>query len=171
MPCLTGSLTLELECTITDEPRPASLEKTPRFIPHSIASFMPYPTTPPAAALIPKAPLKMEENTEPIWPILMKKMAIVPIIYRITIKGTIFSVTEAIRFSPPTTTRPTRIITIAPVTQVGMPNTFCILPEMAFTCVILPIPKAATRQKKENRPARMRPSVLHPFLEPSPSRR
>lgn len=41
MPCLTGSRTLELECTITEEPRPASLENTPRFMPCSMASLMP----------------------------------------------------------------------------------------------------------------------------------
>ena len=41
MPCITGSLTLELECTMTEEPRPASLENTPRFMPCSIASFIP----------------------------------------------------------------------------------------------------------------------------------
>ena len=41
IPWLTGSLTLELQCTITEEPRPASLENTPRFMPISIAILTP----------------------------------------------------------------------------------------------------------------------------------
>ena len=41
MPCATGSLTLDAECTMTLEPRPASLEKTPRFIPQVSAVMTP----------------------------------------------------------------------------------------------------------------------------------
>ena len=41
MPCCTGSRTLEDECTMTDEPRPASLENAPRLKPHVMACEMP----------------------------------------------------------------------------------------------------------------------------------
>lgn len=40
MPCFTGSLTLELEWTMTEEPRPASLEKTPRLKPWVMTVLM-----------------------------------------------------------------------------------------------------------------------------------
>ena len=41
IPCWTGSLTLEEEWTITEEPRPASLEKAPRLKPQVMAMLMP----------------------------------------------------------------------------------------------------------------------------------
>ena len=62
MPCTTGSLTSEAECTMTEEPRPASLENTPRLKPQVMACMMTYPPTPPAAAFMENAPLKMEAN-------------------------------------------------------------------------------------------------------------
>ena len=99
------------------------------------------------------------------------KIAIVPIMYRITMNGTIFSVTAAIRFRPPTTTSPTRIMITRPVTHVGTPNTFIMFPEMALTCVMLPMPKEATRQKNAKSPASTFPMPLQPFFAPRPSRR
>ena len=41
MPCMTGSRILEAEWTMTEEPRPASLENTPRFIPQVTARRTP----------------------------------------------------------------------------------------------------------------------------------
>ncbi len=41
MPCCTGSRTFEEECTITEEPRPASLENAPRLNPQVIARLTP----------------------------------------------------------------------------------------------------------------------------------
>ena len=41
MPCCTGSLTLEDACTMTDEPRPASLENAPRLKPQVMARDTP----------------------------------------------------------------------------------------------------------------------------------
>ena len=61
-----GSFTFELEWTITDEPRPASLENTPLLHPFFIvlnASWIADPAAPPAIALGPKANLNIEENT------------------------------------------------------------------------------------------------------------
>ena len=66
MPCITGSRTLELEWTITLEPRPASLENTPRFMPQVTASLTPLPTMPPPTAFMAKAPLKIEAKAGPI---------------------------------------------------------------------------------------------------------
>ena len=51
IPCLTGSFTLEEECTITEEPRPASFEKTPRLQPCTTTSFRAAPVTPPVAGV------------------------------------------------------------------------------------------------------------------------
>ena len=52
--------------SVTEEPRPASLEKTPRFMPQVSASFTPEPTIPPPTAFRPKAPLKIAVNTAPM---------------------------------------------------------------------------------------------------------
>ena len=102
---------------------------------------------------------------------LKQKMTMEPIMYRITIKGTIFSVTEAMRFRPPSTTSPVRITMTIPVTQVGMPKAVFILPEMELIWVMLPMPKEARKQNTENSTASTMPMVLQPFLAPRPSRR
>ncbi len=129
------------------------------------------PAAPPAAASREKARVKMDANTGPIMEMLEKKMTTEPTMYRMTMKGTIFSVTEAMRFKPPSTTSPARMTTAMPVTQVGMPNTSCMLPEMELIWVILPMPKEARKQNTENSTASTRPMVLQPFLAPRPSRR
>ena len=66
MPCITGSCTFDAECTITEEPRPASFENTPLFMPQVRAIFTPEPTIPPPTAFIAKAPLKIETKAAPI---------------------------------------------------------------------------------------------------------
>ena len=91
--------------------------------------------------------------------------------YKITMKGTIFSVTEAMRFRPPTITRPASIKMAMPVTQVGTWNTASMLPEMELTWVMLPMPKEARKQNTENSAASTLPMVLQPFFAPRPSRR
>ena len=58
-----------------------------------------------------------------------------------------------------------------PVTHVGMPKDESILPEMALTWVMLPMPKEAMRQNKENSVARILPIHLQPFRLPRPSLR
>ena len=80
-----------------------------------------------------------------------------------TMKGTIFSVTEAMRLIPPTTTRPTITITTTPVTQVGTWNTVAMLPEMELTWVMLPMPKEAIRQNSENSRASTLPTPFMPL--------
>ena len=86
-------------------------------------------------------------------------------------KGTIFSVTVAMRFSPPTMTSPHKISSTMPLTQVGTPNTASILPEMELTWVMLPMPKEARKQNTEKAAARIAPIRLQPFFAPRPSRR
>ena len=78
MPCFTGSFTLELEWTMTEEPRPASLENTPRFMPQVMASFTPLPTMPPPTALMAKAPRKMETKAGPMLAAFMTTMTTEP---------------------------------------------------------------------------------------------
>ena len=78
----------------------------------------------------------MAENTGPIWDRCVKKIAMLPTMYRITMKGTIFSVTFAIRFRPPTTTRPTSTVITRPVTQVGTPKT--VFPNFSPVIVVMP---------------------------------
>ena len=58
-PCLTGSLTLELLWTITDEPRPASFEKTPLLHPCVIIVLKATPVAPPQAACFVNAMVKI----------------------------------------------------------------------------------------------------------------
>ena len=50
-PCFTGSRVSEAECAITEEPSPASFEKTPRARPFLIICEKAKPPTPPATAL------------------------------------------------------------------------------------------------------------------------
>ncbi len=126
---------------------------------------------PPPTAFRPKALLKMEMNTAGTMEILVIRMTIEPIMYRITMKGTIFSVTAAILFKPPTITSPAISITTSPVAQLGIPKADSILPAMELTWVILPIPKDARKQKMENSTASTAPMVLQPFFAPKPSRR
>ena len=113
----------------------------------------------------------MAEKTAPILSMLVIKITMDPSMYTMTMKGTIFSVTAAMRLRPPTTTRPTMTMMKMPVTQVGMPKDESILPEMALTWVMLPMPKEAMRQNKENSVARTLPIHLQPFRLPRPSLR
>ena len=171
IPCRTGSATFELEWTITEEPSPASFENTPRFIPRITACLMPKPTIPPPTAFMPNALLKIDVKIAGTVPMCVTKMTTAPTMYKTTISGTIFSVTAAIRFRPPNTTIPTAAMIKSPVTQVGIPNAEFILLEMELTCVILPIPKEARKQKTENAPARKIPIALQFFFSPKPYRR
>ena len=88
-----------------------------------------------------------------------------------TIRGTSFSVMEATRFRPPRITAPTATSRKMPVAMVGMPKAVWTLETMEFTWLMLPMPKEASRQKKENRAASTAPMVLQPFFAPRPSRR
>ncbi len=103
-----------------------------------------------------------------MWVITMTSA---PRIYATAIKGTSFSVTEATRFNPPRMTSADRITSNTPVTTAGMPKADCMLPEMEFTWLMLPMPKDASTQKHANRTASTRPSVLQPFFAPKPSER
>ena len=51
MPCRTGSFVLAAACAIAAEPRPASLEKTPRATPKRMPAQTAAPAKPPVAAV------------------------------------------------------------------------------------------------------------------------
>ena len=119
MPCTTGSFTLEAECTITEDPSPASLENTPREIPLLIATITVKPVIPPPMEEKRKAFVKMAPKASGTADTLEKITIREPIIYVTAIKGTSFSVTEAIRLMPPTITSPARSMTIRAVAHFG----------------------------------------------------
>ena len=74
-PCRTGLVSLEAAWAMGAEPRPASLEKTPRFTPQVMVCMMVMPLMPPTAAVGLKAPWKMEANTEPMLPMFTSTTA------------------------------------------------------------------------------------------------
>ena len=95
-PCLTGSLTLELLWTITEEPRPASFEKTPLLHPCVMMVLNVIPVTPPHTAGALKAPAKMALNAGMILTALSRMITTDPAMNMTTMTGTIFSATAAI---------------------------------------------------------------------------
>ena len=62
-PCSTGSSVLAAAAAIGAEPRPDSLENTPRAIPSRIATMTVAPAKPPTAALPVKADWKTISST------------------------------------------------------------------------------------------------------------
>ena len=61
-PCLTGSRVSDAECAMTEEPKPASLLKTPRAIPFLMTVAKVKPRIPPPTALKLNALVKIREN-------------------------------------------------------------------------------------------------------------
>ena len=171
---------------MTEEPRPASLEKTPRLQPWVITCLMAIPAAAPATALIPNANLKMDKNaagSAGMW-IITSKSA--PRMYAIAMKGTIFSATAAIHLRPPIMITPALIMRRIPMTR----GTTLISPRIVWKAnnltfsekkadsrlrvilliwPILPIPKDARAAKIANRTARTLPTTLQPLYEPRPS--
>ena len=100
IPCFTGFLVSAHAWAIEPVPSPASLEKIPRETPFFILVNM-LPTMPPVTADGLNAPSKIEANTVGIVRILIKTTPTARTIYNSAIKGTSFSVTFPIRFTPP----------------------------------------------------------------------
>ena len=78
-------------------------------------------------------------------------------------KGTSFSVTEAMRFSPPTMTRAARTMSTTPVTTGGMEKDAFMLAAMELIWLMLPMPKLARTQKQLNSTASTAPICLQPL--------
>ena len=77
-PCSTGSFVLAAAAAIGAEPRPDSLEKTPRATPFWIAIRMLAPAKPPIAAAGLKAEVKMRASVAGIFSILKRITVRVP---------------------------------------------------------------------------------------------
>ncbi len=71
-PCCTGPLVSAAAWAIGAEPKPASLENTPRATPLVMALVMVMPTAPPTTAEGLKAPTKMALSTGPMLPMWEK---------------------------------------------------------------------------------------------------
>ena len=165
---------------MTEEPRPASLENTPRLHPWVMACWMAIPAAPPATALLPKAKRKIAANMAPTLLIWVKNTISEPMMYSTAMNGTTRSATVAMRCRPPMTINAARIISTMPQARETtlMPPTVAVTPPknadfifrtILLICPILPMPKDARMAKMENRTARTLPMVLQCFLPPRPS--
>ena len=101
------------------EPRPASLEKMPRAMPFCMAMMM-APNMPPAAAWNPNALCTMVTNAPGSLSMLQMMSTREMPTYTTTMTGMTRSDTFAMRFSPPMTTRPTRMASSRLPTMVAM---------------------------------------------------
>ncbi len=73
-PCATGSLVFEAAWAMGAEPRPASLEKTPRAMPIWIALAMVKPVAPPSADCGLNAASTTSASMGSSWPALRTRM-------------------------------------------------------------------------------------------------
>ena len=95
------------------------MENTPLEIPLLIAIIIVKPATPPPMEESLKALPNIAPKASGMAEALANITTSAPIIYVTAIKGTSFSVTEAIRLMPPTITRPAKSITIRAVAHLG----------------------------------------------------
>ena len=86
---------------MTEEPSPASFEKTPRLQPWVMTVLIAMPVTAPPTALTPNAKRKMDANTVPTSVMCAKNTISAPITYRTAMNGTSFSATAATLWRPP----------------------------------------------------------------------
>ena len=138
---------------------PASLEKRPRATPKRMASRTVMPATPPAIACGSKASTKICAKA---WPRLRKfaKMTTSePRIYSTAITGTIFSVTEAMRFLPPRKITAAIAATTMPTAMPGTPNAFRNESLMELHCTMLPMKPSASVMATAKKPARNLPNL------------
>lgn len=84
-----------------EEPRPASLEKTPLAIPVRKVLLRPYPTAPPTIGLMPNADDRISFRHGRMFSRLMITVSMSAKINTAETAGISFSVNEAIRFIPP----------------------------------------------------------------------
>ena len=144
-PCSAGSLVFAAAAAMGAEPRPDSLENTPRAIPFCMAIIMVEPAKPPAAAVPVKADSKIKATAAGTP---SKFMAISPTlmaIYMTAIKGMTLAATLAMLCRPPMVMAAIRIVSTAPVSTLDRPKEISALSTMALTCGKVPIPKYATR--------------------------
>lgn len=170
IPWTTGSFVSEFVCTVTELPSPASLEKTPLEIPFFMARVMPYPRTPPPAALGEKAPWKMDwsvDGTRSMW---TKMMTMQPSVNKAAMTGMTFSVTLAIRLMPPMMTKPTIKRPIRPVMTGEMEKVEDRADDIELACAMFPIPREARMQNMANREAshlEWRPRSIYTMAPPA----
>ncbi len=105
-PCRTGSFVCAAAAAIGADPRPASFENMPRAMPFCMAATI-APTAPPAAACQPKADFTISAIAAGTFAMLQQTRTSAKTTYRTTISGITFSLTFAMRLSPPMTTMPT----------------------------------------------------------------
>ena len=123
---------------------------------------MPYPATPPKADLKLKASLKIRAKALGILFTLNTKAKIEAKIKKTAMTGTSFSLTVAIRFTPPIMTIPTMTVRTNPVIQ-GLTLKFISrTEEMEFDCVAFPVPIQAIIAKAANKAANH--LIPRPFL-------
>ena len=104
------------------EPMPASLENRPRATPYRMASLTPRPATPPNTACGSKAQTKMDRMAPGRASRLMNRTISPPTMYRPAMMGTIFSVTEASRLTPPMKMNAAMAAARTPITMRGTPK-------------------------------------------------
>ena len=132
-PCSAAHLVLAAAATIGAEPKPDSLENTPRATPLRIASMTVAPKKPPWAAVGVKASC----STIPIAPGILSakqtKMPTVVMKYSTAIAGTILEATLAMDLRPPMVTAATTTVRAIPVYITGIPAVIWVISTMEFT--------------------------------------
>ena len=73
--------------------------------------------------------------------------------------GTIFSVTEAMRLTPPKKMKPPATTMIRPMTQVGMPNAVLQVDAIELDCTMQPMMPSASTMATAKNPARNLPNL------------
>ena len=161
-PCLEGESVLAAAAAMGADPRPASLENTPRATPQRRAEnieAMMEPPTPPATAFTLNAIEKISAiPAGRFWKfIIITTMPATK--YNTAIKGTIFSQTFPILLIPPSSTTSTSTVMAIPVAAWGMPKVVFSAEAMELACVILPIPKEANTANKAKATAKIFPRL------------
>ena len=104
------------------EPKPASLEKSPRLAPCETAIFSAVPNPPPIIACGANAYLKIIAKVAGRYCARSNKTKIAPAKKITAMTGTSFSVTDAKRWTPPRKMNPQRITKIIPTSHDGTLN-------------------------------------------------
>ena len=117
--CSAGLRVLAAAATMGADPRPDSLEKSPRAQPNCRAIMMPLPTAPPNAALPVNAHWKMSATASPTTGALSARMTRQPPAYATAMTGTSFSHTFEMVRTPPKITTETSTTMPMPMAQVG----------------------------------------------------
>ena len=144
-PCSAGSLVLAAAAAMGAEPRPDSLENTPRAIPFCMAIMMVEPAKPPAAAAPVNADSKIRATAAGTPSRFMTIRPRLMAIYITAIKGITLEATLAMLCRPPMVIAAMRTVSKNPVSTLDRPKEISALSTIALTCGKVPIPKYATR--------------------------